>query len=73
MNAKELMGKEVLDSEAKVLGNVKDLDIDLKKWAVTGIIVKMGFLRKRIILTTDIDKIGDRVFLKVTSDKIQRI
>ena len=72
MNSKELIGKEVIDSEARYVGNIKDVAIDVKKWAVTGIIVKTGFIRKKTIQSTDIDKVGDKVTLKVTLDKIQK-
>lgn len=72
MKIKELIGKEVIDSEAKVLGIVKDVEVDVKKWIINSIIVKTGFVRKSIIRIDDIDKIGDKVVLKVTGDKIQR-
>jgi sporulation protein YlmC with PRC-barrel domain len=72
MNSKELIGKEVIDSEARAIGNVKDVEIDLKKWTVAGIIVRTGFIRKKTILTADIDKVGDKVVLKVTVDRIQK-
>jgi hypothetical protein len=39
---------------------------------VNGIIVKTGFIKRLLILTGDIDKVGDKVMLKVTIDKIQR-
>jgi sporulation protein YlmC with PRC-barrel domain len=72
MKSKEMIGKEVLDAGAKVIGRIKDLDIDLKKWTVSGIVVKTGYIRKTTILTGDIDKIGDKVVLKVSIDKIQK-
>ena len=72
MNSKELIGREVIDSEAKYIGTVKDVEIDLKKWTVTSIIVKTGFIRKKVILSNDIDKVGDKVILKVTKDRIQK-
>jgi sporulation protein YlmC with PRC-barrel domain len=65
------MGKEVIDAEAKMIGYVKDLNIDLKKWTVTGIIVKK-FIKKTSVLVADIDKVGDKVILKVPVDKIQK-
>jgi sporulation protein YlmC with PRC-barrel domain len=73
MNSKELIGKEVIDSEARAIGNVKDVEIDLKKWTVSAIVVKTGFIRKRTIQTSDVDKVGDKVVLKVTIDRIQRV
>jgi len=72
MRAKELIGKEVIDAGAKIVGNVKDLKLDTKKWEVTGIIVKTGFITKLLIQTGDIDKVGDKIVLKVTTDKIQK-
>jgi sporulation protein YlmC with PRC-barrel domain len=72
MRAKELIGKEVIDAGAKIVGNVKDLKLDTKKWEVTGIIVKTGFITKLLIQTGDIDKVGDKIVLKVTMDKIQK-
>ena len=72
MKAKALSGKEVIDSEAKVVGYVKDLEFDEKKWVVSAIVVKSGFIKKHNIQTSDIDKIGDKVVLKVPADKIQK-
>ena len=72
MKSSELIGKEVIDAGAKIIGPVKGFEIDLKKWAVTGVIVKSGFIRKTLILIEDIDKIGDKVILKVTIDKIRK-
>jgi sporulation protein YlmC with PRC-barrel domain len=72
MKSSELMGKEVVDAAAKVVGPVKGFEIDIKKWTVTGIIVKSGFLKKTTVLVGDIEKIGDKVMLKVPIDKVQK-
>ena len=72
MRAKELIGKEVIDAGAKIVGNVNDLKLDTKKWEVSGIVVKTGFIKKLLIQTGDIDKVGDKIVLKVTMDKIQK-
>ena len=72
MKGSELIGKEVIDAGARIIGPVKGLELDIKKWIVTGIIVKTGFIKKLLILTGDIDKVGDKVMLKVTIDKIQK-
>ena len=72
MKMTELIGKEVMDSEAKVIGYVKDIEIDLKKWGITGLVVKTGFIKRLTVPTGDIDKIGDKVVLKVTLDKARR-
>ena len=73
MKSREIIGKEVIDAEAKTRGSVQDIEIDLSKWTVTGIIVKTGFMRKITIAAGNIDKVGDKVVLKVAFDKIQKI
>ena len=72
MKTNELIGKEVIDAEARIIGPVKGLEIDLKKWTVTGLYVKTGWVKKALVLTGDIDRIGDKVILKVAIDKIQK-
>jgi sporulation protein YlmC with PRC-barrel domain len=71
MKCRDLLGKEVIDAEAKMIGYVRDLDVDLKKWTVTGIVVKK-FIKKTSVLVADIDKVGDKVILKVPIGKIQK-
>lgn len=73
MKANELIGMEVIDADAKLVGTVKGLDLDVKKWTVTGVIVKRGIVKKITIQTSDIDRVGDKVILKVTADRIQRV
>jgi sporulation protein YlmC with PRC-barrel domain len=73
MKSREIIGKEVIDAAAKIRGSVQDIEIDLTKWTVTGIIVKTGFMRKITIPAGNIDKVGDKVVLKVATDKIQKI
>jgi sporulation protein YlmC with PRC-barrel domain len=72
MKGNELIGKEVIDADAKLIGSVKGIDIDVKKWTINGLIIKAGFIKKILVLTTDIDRVGDKVILKVTQDKIQK-
>jgi len=73
MKSREIFGKEVIDAEARRVGTVQELEIDVIKWTVTGIIVKKGFLRKVSIAAGTVDKVGDKVVLKVATDKIQKI
>jgi sporulation protein YlmC with PRC-barrel domain len=73
MKAKDLFGKEVIDVDAKVVGKIADMEIDTKKASVLRILIKSGFLAKRVsILPGDIDKIGDKVVLKITKDKVRK-
>jgi sporulation protein YlmC with PRC-barrel domain len=73
MKSREIIGKEVIDAEARIIGPVKDIEIDPTKWTVTGIIVKKSFMKKVTIAAGNIDKVGDKVVLKVAFDKIQKI
>ena len=73
MKSREIIGKEVIDAEARRVGTVQELEIDVIKWTVTGIIVKKGFLRKVTIAAGTVDKVGDKVVLKAAFDKIQKI
>ncbi|MGA2769157.1 MAG: PRC-barrel domain-containing protein [Candidatus Bathyarchaeia archaeon] len=72
MRSRELIGKEVIDANARIIGPVRDVEIDLKRWTVTAVIVRAGFIKKLTVLTGDIDKIGDKVMLKVAVDKIEK-
>ena len=73
MKSREIIGKEVIDSEAKIIGSVQDIEIDTNKWTVSGLIVKKHFLKKITVAAGNIDKVGDKVVLRVVSDKIQKI
>jgi sporulation protein YlmC with PRC-barrel domain len=74
MKAKDLFGKEVIDVNAKVVGKIADMEIDVKKASILRILVKSGFLRKKIsILPADVEKIGDKVMLKIAKAKVQRL
>ncbi|OGO59480.1 MAG: hypothetical protein A2025_01680 [Chloroflexi bacterium RBG_19FT_COMBO_47_15] len=72
MKAKELLGKEVIDVDAKVVGKVVDIDLDIGKATILDISVKTGFTKKVSISPRDIDKIGDKVLLKVAKDKMKK-
>jgi sporulation protein YlmC with PRC-barrel domain len=72
MKAKELLGKEVIDVDAKVVGKVVDIDLDIGKAIILDISVKTGLTKKISISPRDIDKIGDKVLLKVAKDKTKK-
>jgi sporulation protein YlmC with PRC-barrel domain len=72
MKAKNLFGKEVIDVDAKVVGKIVNIEIDIKKASIQGILVKSGFRKKVSILPQDVDKIGDKVVLRVAKDKIRK-
>lgn len=69
MKAKELFGKQVIDGNAKVVGKIVDIDLDIEEATITGILVKKSWNKKVSISPKNIDRIGDKVLLKVTKDK----
>ncbi len=71
MNIKELQGKEVLDMNAKNMGKVSDIEFDLMQGVIKHIELKGG-KQKYTFLPEQVDKIGDRIILKVTEDQLQR-
>jgi sporulation protein YlmC with PRC-barrel domain len=71
MKARELFGKEVIDVNAKVVGKIKDMEIDISKASIQCILVKSGLTKKVSIKPGDVEKIGDKVVLKIARDKIK--
>ena len=69
MKAKELFGKQVIDADAKVVGKIVDIDLDIEEATITGILVRKGCTKKATISPRSVDIIGDKVLLKVIKDK----
>jgi sporulation protein YlmC with PRC-barrel domain len=72
MKAKELFGKEVIDVNARVVGKIVDMEIDISKGSIRSLLVKSGFTKKVSIVPGDIEKIGDKVILKIAMDKVRK-
>lgn len=70
MNTKELFGKEVLDVSANKIGKVSDMDFDMEQGVINHIVVKAGLTKKYAITLDKIDKIGDKVILKIGEDEL---
>jgi sporulation protein YlmC with PRC-barrel domain len=68
-----IMGKEVLDKSANKIGLVVDIDYNFPLWTINQLVVRMGILKKINIGVEKIDKIGDRVILKVTKDELVKV
>jgi len=71
---RELLGKSVVDAEAKDFGKVEDVRIDLRSGFVVAIVVRTGsriFVEIRhMIIPAEICRIGDRVLLSVTKESV---
>ena len=68
-----IMEKEVLDKSANKIGLVVDIDYNFPLWTINQLVVRMGILKKINIGVEKIDKIGDRVILKVTKDELVKV
>jgi len=72
MHTSELLRKQVLDKNGNNVGKVVDIDINLPVWSVNQITVKIGMMKKLLIGIDMIDKVGDKVILKITRDELQK-
>ena len=72
MKAKELLGKEVSDVNAKKIGKVVDIDFDMQRGVIDYLVVKVGLTKKYTITLHEIDKIGDEVILKISEDELRK-
>lgn len=70
MNTKELFGKEVLDVNANSVGKVVDMTFDMEQRLISHIVVKAGLTKKYDISLDKIEKIGDKVILKIAQDEL---
>jgi sporulation protein YlmC with PRC-barrel domain len=72
MNTRGIIGKEVLDKSGNKVGNVDDIDIDFPQWTVNHLMVKVGIIKKVPVGTDKIDKIGDKIILKIAKDELEK-
>jgi sporulation protein YlmC with PRC-barrel domain len=72
MRTSEIIGKGVLDINANSLGRVVDIEVSLPQWTINHIVVRMSIMKKLTIGIDKIDKIGDKVILKVTRDELEK-
>jgi len=72
MYTHELFGKEVLDVNANGIGKVNDIDVDLLQGVVNHMIVKAGLTKKYVVSLDMIEKIGDRIVLKIGEGEIHK-
>jgi sporulation protein YlmC with PRC-barrel domain len=72
VTVKELLGKEVLDVNAKVVGKIADINLDIEKATILSIVLKTGLIKKAYIFPRDIEKIGDKIVLRITENEIQK-
>ncbi len=71
MKTSELFGKEVLDANANRVGKVTDIEFDLSLGVVNNLIVKAGFTKKFTIPLSNIDKMGDKIILRIRGEELK--
>jgi sporulation protein YlmC with PRC-barrel domain len=64
------MRKEVLDKNGNKMGLVVDIDYNFPLWTMNSLVVRMSIIKKINVGVEKVDKIGDRVILKVTKDEL---
>ena len=74
MRVKELVGKEVLSSEAKIIGRVNEVIFDEETFEITDLVIKKTGISEQIresenVVPVELVKaIGDKVLLKSDDD-----
>jgi sporulation protein YlmC with PRC-barrel domain len=71
MKIDDIKGKEVIDSQGNRIGEVEDIDLNLRSRTIEGLVLREGGLTakiglgdKRTIPCNMVDKIGEKVLLK---------
>jgi sporulation protein YlmC with PRC-barrel domain len=72
MHTSELLGKQVFDKNGNKVGKVVDIDINLPQWTVNRMVLKIGMIKKLAIGVDIIDKVGDKIILKITRDELEK-
>jgi sporulation protein YlmC with PRC-barrel domain len=72
MNTHEIIGKEVLDKSGNHVGKVVDIDINFPQWTVDHLIVKVGIIKQVALGVDKIDKIGDKILLKIGKGDLEK-
>ena len=70
MKAKELLGKEVMDADARKIGKVVNFDVDITKGVINDIEVKAGLTKGYIITLDKINIVGERITLGVKENEL---
>jgi len=67
----DLTKKEVLDVKANKVGNIIDVDLNIAQGTISHFVLKTGVFKKVPLTADRIDKIGEKVILKVTREEIE--
>ena len=72
MKAKDLIGRQVIDADARVVGRIVDVDVDISSASISNLILKSSWTKRYKVSPKDIEKVGDKIILQITKDKVQK-
>ena len=72
MKAKDLIGRQVIDVDARVVGRIVDVDMDISSASINSLILKSSWTKRYQISPHDIEKVGDKIILKITKEKMRK-
>jgi sporulation protein YlmC with PRC-barrel domain len=73
MKVRDLIGRQVIDADARVVGRIVDVDLDMNSASVRSLIMKSSWTKRYQVSPQEIEKIGDKIILKITKDKMQKV
>lgn len=71
MLVSDLTKKEVLDVKANKVGYIADVDVNVTQGMVSHYVLRIGVFKKVSLTAEQIDKVGEKVILKVTKDEVE--
>ena len=71
MRLSEITGKKILDSNANSVGKADDLEFDLQTWAVTHLVVKVGYTSTTTVPVSQVSKVGEKIIPQVTKEDLK--
>ncbi len=67
----DISKKEVLDVNANKVGYIVDVDLNIPQGSVAHFVLRMGVFKKVPLTTDKIDRIGEKVILKITKESLE--
>lgn len=75
MKIEEIKGKEIVDANGNRIGEVSDIELDLRNRKIEGIVCrgggissKVGMGKEQLVPCNMVDTIGDKVLLKKSNN-----
>ena len=69
----DLAKKEVLDAKANRIGTIVDVNLDVSQGTISHFVLRTGVLKKVPLTADKIDKIGEKIILRVNREDIEGV